>query len=109
MKRLLQNLVGSFPTGCVNDGSFMSEMRVKFLRPPLSRLGTVDVFIHDSLHTYEHMMWELETAYPIVRCKGLLFADDALWNNTFQIFARKVNEPDARIIRGVGFLRKALE
>jgi predicted O-methyltransferase YrrM len=74
----------------------------------LSRLGTVDVFIHDSLHTYEHMMWELETAYPVVRCGGLLFADDALWNNAFQDFARKFSEPDTRIIRGVGFLRKTL-
>lgn len=105
MKWLLQNLVGSFSTGCVNDGSDSRQILVS----PLSRLGTVDVFIHDSLHTYEHMMWELETAYPIVRCKGLLFADDALWNNTFQNFARKFSEPDARIIRGVGFLRKTLE
>jgi predicted O-methyltransferase YrrM len=75
----------------------------------LSRLGTVDVFIHDSLHTYEHMIWEFETAHPFVRSGGLIFSDDALWNNAFQDFARKFREPDARIIRGVGFLRKTPE
>jgi len=75
----------------------------------LSRLGTVDVFIHDSLHTYEHMIWEFETAHPFVRSGGLIFSDDALWNNAFQDFARKFREPDARIIRGVGLLRKTPE
>jgi hypothetical protein len=38
-----------------------------------------------------------------------LFSDDALWNDAFLDFARKFSEPDARIIRGVGFLRKTAE
>ncbi|HLZ93300.1 MAG TPA: class I SAM-dependent methyltransferase [Candidatus Acidoferrum sp.] len=73
----------------------------------LAELGSVDIFIHDSLHTYEHMTWEFAAAYPFVRPGGLIFCDDALWNHSFNDFARKVNEPDAKIIRGVGFLRKA--
>jgi predicted O-methyltransferase YrrM len=73
----------------------------------LSRLGTVDVFIHDSLHTYEHVSWELETAYSAVPSRGLLICDDALWNNAFNDFARKFAEPSAGVLRGVGFLRKA--
>jgi predicted O-methyltransferase YrrM len=72
----------------------------------LARLGSIDVFIHDSLHTYEHMRWEFETAYPLLRRGGLLFSDDALWNGAFHDFARKVREPEAKILRGVGFLRK---
>jgi predicted O-methyltransferase YrrM len=64
------------------------------------------MFIHDSLHTYEHMLWEFETAYPLIRPGGLLVSDDALWNNAFHDFAHRVNQPDSRIIRGVGFLRK---
>jgi predicted O-methyltransferase YrrM len=72
----------------------------------LGRLGSIDIFIHDSLHTYEHMMWEFETAYPFLRRGGLLCSDDALWNNAFHDFARQVREPDAKILRGVGFLRK---
>lgn len=71
-----------------------------------AKLGSVDVFIHDSLHSYDHMMWEFDTCYPHLRFGGLLFSDDALWNDAFHGFARKVSSPEARILRGVGFLRK---
>jgi hypothetical protein len=74
-----------------------------------AQLGSTDVFIHDSLHTYEHMMWEFETAYPYLRPGGLLFADDALWNDAFHDFARKAGAHEAHILRGVGFLRKTVD
>jgi predicted O-methyltransferase YrrM len=70
------------------------------------RLGTVDVFIHDSLHTYEQMRFEFERAYPHIRPGGLLLADDASWNPAFPEFAQAANAPLAKILRGVGFLRK---
>lgn len=72
----------------------------------LSQLGSIGIFIHDSLHTYDHMMWEFETAYPHLQSGGLLVSDDALWNDAFREFARKVDAPEARILRGVGFLRR---
>ena len=78
----------------------------QLLAPLLGQIGTMDLFIHDSLHTYDHMLWEYETAYPALRPGGLLLSDDALWNSAFHDFARKVQEPDAKILRGVGFLRK---
>jgi len=75
--------------------------------PPLLReLGSIDLFIHDSLHTYEHMKFELESAFPFVRAKGLLLADDALWNEAFWDFARVTKSPKAQILHGVGVLRK---
>lgn len=72
----------------------------------LAKLGTIDVFIHDSLHTYEHMLWEYRTAFPYLRPSGLLFSDDAAWNPAFPEFCREVNAKHARILRGVGFLQK---
>lgn len=72
----------------------------------LAELGTIDVFIHDSLHTYEHMLWEFRTAYPHIRPGGLLCSDDALWNSAFPEFSRGVQAQRARILRGVGFLQK---
>lgn len=42
----------------------------------LDRLGTIDMFHHDSLHTRAHMTWEFETAYPHIRPQGLLASDD---------------------------------
>jgi predicted O-methyltransferase YrrM len=72
----------------------------------LAQLGSIDIFVHDSLHTYEHMSWEFRTAYAKLRPGGLLLSDDALWNNAFQDFAREVFAQDAALLRGVGFLRK---
>jgi predicted O-methyltransferase YrrM len=72
----------------------------------LWQLGKLDVFIHDSLHTDEHMRFEFAEAYPHLRDGGLLIADDALWNRAFLEFARQVGAPMAQILHGVGFLRK---
>jgi len=79
---------------------------VAAILPVLFReLGEVDIFIHDSLHTYEQMKFEFELAHPHIKHGGLLLADDALWNSAFQEFARAVPSPASAIIRGVGFLR----
>lgn len=72
----------------------------------LARIEQPSIFIHDSLHTYEHMLWEFKTAYPHLPNGGLLFVDDALWNDSFTDFACEVHASQARILRGVGFLRK---
>jgi predicted O-methyltransferase YrrM len=72
----------------------------------LAVLKSLDVFIHDSLHTYEHMKFEYEQAYPYLRQDGILISDDALWNPAFKEFADKVGTPMARVLRGVGFLVK---
>jgi predicted O-methyltransferase YrrM len=72
----------------------------------LEKLGTIDVFIHDSLHTYDHMLWEYRTAFPYLRSGGLLFSDDAAWNSAFSEFCHEVAAKRGRILRGVGFLKK---
>jgi len=72
----------------------------------LSELRTVDVFIHDSLHTYDQMLWEYRTAYPYLRPGGLLFSDDAGWNPAFEEFSREVGAKMSAVVRGVGFLQK---
>jgi len=70
----------------------------------LRELGKVDMFIHDSLHTYEQMKFEFGLARPHLRRDGLLLADDALWNSAFGEFARAISSPASAIIRGVGIL-----
>lgn len=44
----------------------------------LERCGGIDMFYHDSLHTFEHMTWEFETAFPYLSSEGLLSSDDVL-------------------------------
>lgn len=81
----------------------------KQLLPELLRdLQSIDLFAHDSLHTYDHMMFEFEQAYPHVRPGGVLVADDALWNESFRDFSRKIQSPHARILHGVGVMKKGV-
>jgi len=73
----------------------------------LQELGSIDVFIHDSLHTYDQMLWEYRTAFPFIRPGGLLLSDDAEWNPAFHQFSEEVKAPQSTVLRGVGFLKKA--
>lgn len=59
----------------------------------LSEAGQIDVFMHDSEHSYEHMMFEFETAYPHLRKGAILLSDDVSWNDSFRDFAKKVGRP----------------
>jgi hypothetical protein len=42
----------------------------------LARLGRIDLFHHDSQHTYEHMMWEYDTAFAHLNADGVLSSHD---------------------------------
>jgi len=78
--------------------------------PQLVReLPSLDLFTHDSLHTYEHMKFEFEQVFPFLRPGGILIADDALWNEAFWDFARAKMVRNAQILHGVGVLRKEMQ
>jgi predicted O-methyltransferase YrrM len=49
----------------------------------LEELETVDLFVHDSLHTYRNMRREFETIWPYLRVGGALVADDIERNWAF--------------------------
>lgn len=100
------------PTGWIVPGWLrhrwtfhMGDTRA-LLAPLLARLGEIDVFVHDSLHTEDHMTFEFQTAYPHLKPGGVLISDDALWNPAFARFADSVGAPHCQIVRGVGFLRE---
>jgi hypothetical protein len=57
----------------------------------LKELGKVNVFWHDSDHSYENMMFEFTTAWAYLTEGGLLLAHDTGDNNSFRDFAKKVN------------------
>jgi hypothetical protein len=42
----------------------------------LSRLPRVDLFLHDDLHTPDHMLWEYRLVWPHLRTGGVLASDD---------------------------------
>ena len=56
----------------------------------LERLSSIDIFLHDSQHTYKHMKWEYETAWPYIKNNGMLLSDDTNWSmGAFDEFAKK--------------------
>ena len=57
----------------------------------LAEYSTIDVFLHDSLHTFEHQYWEYTTAWPHLSEGGLLLSDDIFWNPAFHRFCREKN------------------
>jgi len=68
----------------------------------LESLERIDIFIHDSLHTYEHMMFEYQTAWKYIKNGGLLISDDAKANSAFDDFARK----NGLVLHRLGFVIK---
>ena len=57
----------------------------------LADVDHVDIFFHDSDHSYANMTWEFETAWPKVGPDGLLVSDDVLANTAFFDFCRKAS------------------
>jgi predicted O-methyltransferase YrrM len=57
------------------------QLEIRSTRPglaeALSEAGPVDLFIHDSLHTYEHELYELDTAADHLAPGGALISDNA--------------------------------
>jgi predicted O-methyltransferase YrrM len=49
---------------------------LKLLPNVLEQVGTVDLFLHDSLHQYSHMRKEFELIWPYLSESGILLADD---------------------------------
>lgn len=50
----------------------------------LSEVGEIDLFVHDSLHTYRNMRFEFEAAWPSLRPGGILISDDVDGNAAFE-------------------------
>ena len=86
------------------DGSHEKDTR-KHLAPLLQDLGQIDVFYHDSDHSFVHMMWEYTSVWPHLRAGGILLSDDIGWNRAFWDFARGVARPMV-INESAGALRK---
>ncbi len=57
------------------------------LRPLLAGLGTIDLFVHDSMHTTRNLRFELSHAWPALTPGGVVIADDIDFNRAFGTFA----------------------
>lgn len=55
----------------------------------LARLGRIDMFHHDSLHTYDHMMWEFATVAPHLSARGVLASHDVFVSESLRSVFRQ--------------------
>ena len=71
----------------------------------LESLSQIDHFHHDSLHTFNHMLWEYETALGYLKPNGMLSSHDVLCpplkKNAFKYFCRR-HHLQYRIFRNLG-------
>jgi predicted O-methyltransferase YrrM len=50
---------------------------------------SIDMFLHDSSHSYQHMLWEFRHLWPRLRNGGLLVSHDVQMNAAFTEFVTK--------------------
>ncbi len=75
----------------------------KFLLPKLvDEVGAIDMFYHDSDHTYNHMMFEFREAKRKLVAGGLVVADDVSWNASVWDFADEYGAPAYNFKGSVG-------
>jgi GT2 family glycosyltransferase len=61
------------------------------LVPRLEELEEIDIFLHDSDHSYETMMYEYKAAWPYLAINGFLLSDDVKMNTAFCEFAKDMS------------------
>ncbi len=72
----------------------------ELLPPLIQKLGKIDIFFHDSDHSYQNMMFEFKEIYPALKKSGLIISDDVHKNESFRDFVEKEE------ILGIQFLTK---
>lgn len=54
----------------------------------LEELEEIDIFLHDSEHTYQTMIFEISIAWRHLTDNGLILVDDFTWNESYNDFSR---------------------
>jgi predicted O-methyltransferase YrrM len=86
------------PDGLRERWDFHVGLSSEVLPKVLSEIGQIDLFLHDSEHTYKNMMFEYQTAWPSIRDGGLIIGHDTGWNAAFSDFGSQVNRRPLRMI-----------
>jgi predicted O-methyltransferase YrrM len=86
----------------------------RLLLPLLREWRPLDLFVHDSLHTYGNMKMEFEAAWSALRPSGVLISDDIEGNRAFLELAQRgdvalsvvVQEVNKKALLGVAVKRE---
>jgi hypothetical protein len=86
------------PSACRDKWTYVRGSSRRELRPLVSHLKKVDMFVHDSLHTARNMRFELRTVWPAMDRRGLLLVDD-VDNQAFRDFVQESGGPPSLVMR----------
>jgi hypothetical protein len=75
------------------------------LVPLLKKVKEIDMFLHDSDHSYKNMIFEFRTVWKYLRKGVLLITDDYDCNNAFTDFCSTVNREPV-LMRRIGVVKK---
>jgi hypothetical protein len=64
----------------------------------LAELGTLDLFVHDSLHTQRNMYFEMNRTWPKLGAGGLMLVDD-VFNQSFRTFVDEEHPAASMVCR----------
>lgn len=73
----------------------------RVLRTLLEQVGQVDLFVHDSLHTYQNMRMEFDLVWPRLRPGAVLISDDVEGNTAFQELAERKDVAFSAVLREI--------
>ncbi len=79
------------PEELKNDWKLIIGDTKKTLPSEIVRLGPIDIFMHDSEHTYNHVTFELSTVYTHLSSKFLILVDNYDWTKAPDDFAKEKN------------------
>jgi predicted O-methyltransferase YrrM len=77
----------------------LGDSRVELPRL-LNQVGLIDLFVHDSEHTFQAMSEEYRIAMAHLRPGGILASDDVNWNDAFQRTVSQVSFDFSAIVLG---------
>lgn len=72
----------------------------------LPEVEDVDIFLHDSDHSYENMYWEYRTAWDHIKPSGALLSHDVSQNAAFKDFAKHVSEEYYYMLKNLGGIKR---
>ncbi len=91
-------IAAAVPSACRDRWTYVRGSSRRQLPSLVSRLGSVNLFVHDSLHTGRNMRFELATIWPAMRIGDLALIDD-VDNQSFRDFVRKVDGSQSIVMR----------
>ena len=74
----------------------------------LQHLREIDLFYHDSDHSYKNMLFEFKTVWPHMKKGGFLVSDDVHWNAAFDDFSSALDQRKVKIYKkdSLGIIQK---